>query len=250
MANTTKSSLENLVKAVLAVGNQDQNLFYPPHIIDQHINITTSLLIDRLSKTYPVNVDMLQPFIKSFKTPVKKGYVELQDDYRNLLGAPSINVRDDGSDCSDNPVIIDTEREFELEKLKSGCKSRPIDIVDKAQWDYRTTSNYDYPTYKNPIGMFVGVVQGMGTKKQMKVCPYDLKFVEVTYVRSEKKYRYGYTLNPDDTFIFDPLTSEDTEWGDAAFSKLFSAMLALYSAYSRDNMLSDWGQILINQGIL
>lgn len=241
MANTSKSSLENLVKAVLSVGNQDQNFFYPPHIIDAHINITTSLLIDKLSKTYPENVDMLLPFIKSFKTPIKQGCVELQPNYRNLLGVPSINIKEDGSDC--DGVIIDTEREFELTKLKSGCKSRPIIIVDKSEWDDRTTSTYDYPTYNNPIGMFV-------ESKKIKVCPYDLKTVEVTYVKSEQKYVYGYTLNPDDTFIFDEAISTDTEWGDAAFSKLFTAMLALYSAYSRDNTLTDWSNILINQGIL
>lgn len=241
MANTSKSSLENLVKAVVSVANQEQNLFYAPSIIDAHINITTSLLIDKLSENYPIGVDMLLPFLKVFKTPVKQGFVELQSDYRNLLGAPSINVKEDGSDC--DGVLIDTEREFELAKLKSGCKSRPIVIVDKETWDYRTTSGYNFPTYKNPIGMFVET-------KKIKVCPYDLKTVEVTYVRSEKKYRYGYILNPDDTFIFDPATSEDTEWGDAAFSKLFTAMLALYSAYAKDNTLTDWGQVLINQGIL
>jgi phage terminase large subunit GpA-like protein len=87
-------------------------------------------------------------------------------------------------------------------------------------------------------------------QRQIKLCPYDLKSVDVTYCIKENIYNYGYIMQPDDTFIFDPATSQDTQWDDAAFSKLFTAMLALYSAWSRDNTLTDWSRILHNEGIL
>lgn len=242
MANTSKSGLDNLVKAVLSVGNQEQNLFWPPHIISSQINVVTSLLLDKLVATYPENVDMLMPFMASKKIGVTQGVVQLPKDYRNLIGSPSISVRDDGEECGSDPVIIDTEREFQIAVLKSECKTRPLVIVDKKRWDYLVTSEYAFPTYTDPIGMFKG--------KQIKICPYDLKSVEVTYCIQEKIYKYGYIMQPDDTFIFDPATSEDTQWEDAAFSKLFTAMLALYSAWSRDNTLTDWSRILHNEGIL
>lgn len=242
MANNTKSGLDNLVKAVLGVGNQEQNLFWPPHIISSQINTVTSLLLDKLVENYPQDQDMLLPFIVNKKIPVADGYVPLPDNYRNLIGAPSITVRQDGSDCGSDPVIIDTEREFTIAKLKSGCKTRPVVIVDKKKWDNLVTSTYAAPTYTDPIGMFAG--------KRIKVCPYDLKAVDVTYCVNENIYVYGYIMQPDDTFIFDPDTSIDTQWGDAAFSKLFTSMLALYSAWSRDNTLTDWARILHNEGIL
>ena len=242
MANKTKSGLDNLVKAVLGVGNQEQNLFWPPHIISSQVNTVTSLLLDKLVDDYPENQDMFLPFITKKKIPVTNGVVLLPDNYRNILGAPSISVRDDGTDCGQDPVVIDTEREFQIAQQKSGCKTRPVVIVDKKRWDYLVTSKYKAPTYTDPIGMFTG--------NEIKVCPYDLKTVEVTFCVNENIYKYGYIMQPDDTFIFDESTSVDTQWGDAAFSKLFTAMLALYSAWSRDNTLTDWSRILHNDGIL
>lgn len=231
-----KSTLQNVMQSVLSVGNSEQNAAYPPYIFDNHFNIVTSFLLDALSKTYPTNVDMLLNFIQAKKIPVTNGYVQLPDEYRNLLGAPSITVKPDGKDCSES-IVIDTASEFKTANLKGGCKTYPITIVSKEEWDARTTSEYAYPTYENPIGLFTG-------EKRIKVCPYDLAVVEVTYVKKEKVYRYGYIMQPDDTFIFDQNGTVQSEWGDAAFKPLFKGCMTLYSAYSRDNTIIEWSELL------
>ena len=236
-----KSSLPNILQSVLSVGNSEQNFAYPPYQFDNHYNIVTSFLIDGLSKAYPYLLDALLPFIMSKKIPVTNGYVQLPDEYRNLLGAPSITVKPDGKDCSDT-VVIDTASEFKTANLKGGCKSYFIDIVDKNTWDARTTSEYAFPTYENPIGMFIG-------ERRIKVCPYDLAVVEVTFAKKEEKYRYGYIVQPDDTFIYDPTTSVPTQWDSAASALLFKGCLSLYGAYSKDNSLSDYSGVLNNAGL-
>jgi hypothetical protein len=236
-----KSSLENVLKSVLSVGNAEQNFAYPPHIYERHYNIVTSFLLDFLSKVYPKHVDILLPFLKSKKIAVTHGYVQLEEEYRNLIGAPSINVRPEGSDCND-PITIDTASEFKVANLKGGCSSAPIDIISKAEWDDRTTSEYAFPTHSDPIGLFIG-------SRRLKVCPYDIGKVEVTYVVKENIYRYGYIMQPDDTFIYDATTSVETQWTDAAFQPLFKGVLALYSAYSRDPQVSNYSQILNEAGL-
>jgi len=236
-----KSSLQNILQSVLSIGNAEQNFAYPPYQFDNHYNIVTSFVLDGLSKIYPSSVDILLPFIQSKKIPVTNGYVQLPDEYRNLLGAPSINVNPAGKDCSDT-IVIDTAAEFKTANLKGGCKTYPIQIVSKAEWDDRTTSGYAFPTYENPIGMFIG-------EKRIKVCPYDLAVVEVTFAKKEEKYRYGYIVQPDDTFIYDPTTSVPTQWDTPASALLFKGCLALYAAYAKDNQLSDYSQILNGAGL-
>lgn len=239
-----KSTLDNVLQSVLAVANSEANMAYAPRIFQSHFNAVTSFLIDTLVEKYPEKTDILLPFFMSKKIPVTTGYIQLPDQYRDLLGAPSITVKADGSDCSDNnPVIIDTEQEFNQAKLKSGCKTRPIVIVDKSKWDYLTTSTYDFPTYKNPIGMYIG-------GNRIKVCPYDLGNVEVMYTKKENLYIYKYSMNPDDTYVFNPIGSEESQWDNNAFQYLFKGCLALYSAYASDPNLSNFTQVLKNEGIL
>lgn len=247
----SKSSLDNLLKSVLSIANSEQNFAYSPAVYDNHFNIATAFLIDSLVKAYPVGVDALSVFIKKKLIPVTSGVVVLPDDFRNLLGAPSIHVKPDGSDCSDNnPIIIDSAAEFKTAQLKAGCKTYPLRIVSKEEWDNLTTSKYAFPTYEEPIGLYQGDQNTNGTiSRQIKVCPYDLSRVEVMYVRQEKIYRYNYITNPDDTFIFNPVGSVESEWTDAAFSLLFKAVFALYSAYSRDNTIIEYSQILNKLGL-
>lgn len=216
---------------------------YPPSIFSDQFNVVTALLISKLVKTYPENLDQLKPFMTAKKTSVKQGFVELETDYRDFLSAGITAKKDNSGECSDDPVVIDTEQEFKLSKLKSGCLSRPINMVDDKEWDYRTTSTYDFPTYLNPVGCFF-------EKNKFKVCPYDLATVEVRYVRQEKLYRYGYKMNPDDTFTFDKDTSVESEWDNSAFDMLFTAMMSLYGQYTRDNTVTDWARVLHNEGIL
>lgn len=237
-----KSGLENVLKSILSVANAEQNFAYAPNVFETHYNIVTSFLLDNLAIVYPQFVDAVLPFIKSQNIPVINGYVDLPADYRNLLGAPSITVRPDGGDCSSQAVIIDTDAEFKAAQLKSGCKTYSIEMVDKGQWDARTTSEYAFPTHKNPIGLWDG-------GRRFKVCPYDLAYVKVTYLKKEQIYRYGYITQPDDTFIFDPVTSIDGEWDEAAFELLFKGIFALYSTYSRDQTIMEYSQLLNKAGL-
>lgn len=236
-----KSSLPNILQNVLSAANSDQSFVIPPSIFDNHYNIVTSFILDGLSKAYPAGVDILLPFIKSKKIPVTNGYVQLPEEYRNLLGAPSINVNTAGKDCSDT-IVIDTAAEFKTANLKAGCKTYPIEIVSKSEWDNRTTSGYAFPTYENPIGLFIA-------EKRIKVCPYDLAVVEVTYIKRENKYRYNYIVQPDDTYIYDVTNSVETEWDSPCSALLFKGCLSLYSAYAKDNSLTDYSQILNNAGL-
>lgn len=238
MAN--KSSLENVLKAVLSVGNAEQNFAYAPYVFDNHFNIVTSFMLDQFAIHYPRHQDAFLPFIVKKSIPVTDGHVILPDDYRNILGVPSISITPDKKDCSD-PVIIDTKSEFKTANLKAGCKTYPVEIVDKRTWDARTTSSYAYPTYEKPIGIFEG--------RKIKVCPYDLSRVQLLYIKKENIYRYGYITQPDDTYLYDQATSVESEWTEAAFELLFKGVSSLYAAYSRDNALVEWNALLSKAGL-
>ncbi len=181
---------------------------------------------------------MLLPFMKVKPTPVSNGFVDLPDDYRNQLSF-SIKIKPEGSDCEGIPL---TENTFKTANLKAGCQSRPIDIMNQKEWDYRTTSSYAFPTYINPIGCFFG--------NQLKVCPYDIATVDVRYVKQEKEYIFGYIEQPDGTYIYNAATSEESEFTSAAFEPMFAAMTALYSVFVRDGVVLNWSQYLHEKGIL
>lgn len=241
MAN--KAGIENVLQAVLSVANTEQSGSYSAAIYQSHYNIVTSFLLDALAVIYPEKIDLALGFLQYKKIKVTDGYIQLPEEYRNLLGSPSINIKPDGSDCGNNdPVIIDTANEFKTANLKAGCKTVFIEIVSKGEWDARTTSTYAYPTVNDPIGLYIG-------ERRIKVCPYALPTVEVAFLKKEDIGIYGYIMQPDDTFIFDKTTSKEVGWTEAAFSPLFKGVLSLYSAYSKDPGMSNYSQIL-NQSSL
>lgn len=249
MAEPSKCTLNNILQSILAVANQSANAFYPPSIFQSQFNTVTSLLISALVKSYPDNpevIDMLSPFIRVAKIPVTDGYVQLPEEYRNILGTPMINVRADKSGlCGGDSDIPVTANTFKTANMKAGCKRRPVVIVPQAEFADQTTSTYREPTYWDPIGYMNG-------KKQLFVCPYDIAKVDVMYCVQEKSYVFPYITQPDDTYIFDANSSSlvESEWTSAAFTHIFNAMTALYSAYSHDPNMRDWSMILKKEGIL
>lgn len=235
--NTSKSGLKNLLTSLLAPANQDQNLFLPPWVFSSIVNTVTSFLIDKCIEVYPNSastIDIIDPFIKISCVTPSEGLITLPDDYRNILGAPSIIVKKDKKgECGDLSIPINNAQQFLAATLKGGCNRRPITIVAQSEFDYLTTSSYKKPTYWDPIGFFTG-------QKQIRVCPTDLTKVYVMYVKKENIYNFGYIMQPDDTYYIDPNTTVDTEWTNPAFSSLFKGLNHLYGVYSRDREFSNW----------
>jgi hypothetical protein len=244
MASDNKCSLDNMLQAVLSVANQEQSMFYSPRIYSDHFNVVTSLLLSELVKNYPKNpmlIDLIDPFVEVMQIPATNGYIQLPDNFRDILGSPVVFANPDNSgECGSTEPL--TAQNFKTGILKAGCKLNPIVITSQSEFAYLTRSTYNAPNYENPIGYFSG-------KRQIKVCPFDVTKAGVMFARNEKVVRYGYIQQPDDTFIFDLATSIESEWGSNAFEPIFKALCSLYSAYARDPDLSNWAQILKN-GIL
>jgi hypothetical protein len=246
VANPSASTLQNILTAVLANANQDQNMQYPPSIYQAHFNTATSLLISALVKVYPSKpeiIDMLLPFVNVAPIPLSNGLIQLPDDYRNILGSPSIYVNAQASAECSGEVPTMTPQQFAVANLKGGCQRRPIRIVSQTEFDYLTTSSYKAPTYNDPIGFFTSA-------KSIKVCPYDLTKCFLLYTFQEPIFVYGYFLNPDDSYTFNLNTSIESTWGSNAFESLFKAVNNLYAIYARDKEMSDWAAILNERGIL
>jgi hypothetical protein len=246
MQQANKSSLDNVLKAVLAVSQEEQSFYYSPHIYTQHRNIIESLLLSALVKAFPANpivIDQIAPFVKTQTIPVTNGYIQLPDDYRNILGNPVVFANKDSTgECGEvsEPLNI---RNFQLGILKSGCRLNALTIVPQSEFADRTVSTYNTPSYENPIGYFMD-------NNKIKVCPFNLTKVGVMYARKERLLNYGHYSNPDDTYGYDQTTTIDSEFGSNAFEMIFNACIALYSAYAKDKELQSWAEVLKTQGIL
>lgn len=247
-------SLDNMLQSVLGTANQEQNQVLPPNIFSSMYNSVTSLLISALVKEYPSNpvvLDMLRPFVKVAYIPIKDGFINLPDDYRDILGSPSIvAAKNNTGECgceeeekNEQEPDITTQRQFEMAVLKSRCLTRPVTIVPQSEFDYLTTSSYKPPTYIDPVGYMYGA-------NQIKICPFDLQKVKLQYVIQETPVVYGYTSNPDDTYYFNTLTSTDSQWTSAAFTPLYNGLNTLYAAYCKDENLRDFASVLRQTGIL
>lgn len=250
--NNSKSSLQNLLTALLSVANQDQNMFLTPAIFSSMINTVTSFLIDKCVEIYPhspMTLDIIDPFVKIEAVTPSGGMIKLPDDYRNILGSPSIIVKGDKKgECGDTGVPITNAQQFLTATLRGGCIRRPITIVSQSEFDYLTTSSYKAPTFWDPIAFNAGNDdQG---RKQLKVCPHDVTKVYIMYAKKEQVYNLGYQMNPDDTYFLDPATTVDTEWGNAAFVPLFKGLNHLYGIFSRDKEFSNWAMTLSQISIL
>lgn len=252
MPTTNKSSLENIFKSVLSVANSEFNTFYSPYIYTQHRNVIESLLLSELVKSYPANpeiIDQIAPFVSIAVIPVTNGYIKLPDGtdnnppYRNILGAPMIFAAPDDSGECGAPVEPLTPTNFKLGRLKAGCKLNAVNIVPQTEVSFRLKSTYDFPTYENPIGWFID-------SNKIKVCPFDLTKVAVMYAKKERLLNYGYITQPDDTFLYDPTTTVDTEFDSNSFQLIFNSCMFLYSAYAKNQELQNWSQILQEKGIL
>lgn len=245
MANTV--SLDNMLTSILSVSQSSRNMTYPPNIFQAQYNVVSSLLLSQLVKAYPENpllIDVIDPFVSIAKIPVTNGKIKLPDDYRDILGAPMINVKVDNTGlCDGDPGIPVTPQTFATANLRGGCTRRPIVIVPQSEFAALTTSTYNYPTYLDPIGYFSG-------KREITVCPYDIAKVEVMYARNENLYVYGYITQPDDTYLFSLTNTVESEWTNPSYEYFFRALTSLYAAYTTNPTLRDWSMIIHKEGIL
>lgn len=248
---STILTLDRIANSVLSVGNKEHNQHWPPHIIDEHINMATNFIIDRCVELYPGNnsiVGIVKPFLKVENIPVINGNISFPENYRNILGAAITVAKDKKSLCTGgsefkNDPRVKTVTQLEKEKLRGTCISNNVNMVDQDEWSERTRSKYKFPTYEKPIGC---IFEG----EAIKICPYDIANVELRYILEPKIYRYGYQQLPDDTFVYDPNASVESEWEQTAASYLFKAVGALYSIYLRDPDMTNWNMQLRKSGIL
>lgn len=240
-----KCSLDNMLNSVLSIGNTEKNQTYPPNIYESQYNAVTSILISAIADKWPsshIYIDVIEPFLKNQILPIKNGFVEMPDDKRNFLDA-AIFFKKENNKTTDCGCWDTSETGFADAIRRNGCSSKPIEIVNQSEWDDRTTSSYNYPTHENPIGCFFG-------DNKLKICPFDVERVQVRYIRNENIYRYGYIMQPDDTYIYNKDTSVESEWTSAAFKYIFSGLTSLYAAYTRNTELRDWSTVINKQGIL
>lgn len=245
MAEQSKSTLDNVLQSVLATINKEANMDLPPSVFSNFFNIVTSFLISGLAKQYPKNqetVDILDTFIGTMMIPATNGFIQLPDEYRNLLGSPMILANPNEQDqCTDIEPL--TPENFATGILKGGCRLNPVKIVDQSEFAYLTRSSYNAPSYRDPIGFFSG-------KKQIRICPYDITKCVILYVKNEPTFVYGYISQPDDTYLFDPNTSVESIWNSNAFPYLYRGVIALYGAYASDPTITNFSNVLNSAGIL
>jgi hypothetical protein len=174
---------------------------------------------------------------------IVRGSVTLPDGYRNLLRT-AINVTDDFSEdcgCSDckedkvfpNDPLAKTASQVAEQKQKASCMSHAVRMVDVGEWDDLTTHPYKKPTLEDPIG-------NIFMAGKIRICPQNLSYAELTYVRKPKEYVYGYKMNPDDTYVFDKDSSTESEWDTTAHQYLLRGISTLYSMYVKDGEMRDW----------
>ncbi len=226
-----------VIRKVLSQANAEQNQHYPPHIADEHFNLVTECLIDESAKSFPGNqavIEIIKPFLKVKDVKVKNGVIALQEDHRHLFGIfifinPDIKCACDRKGKFDEAVfagdpLAPKPEDVERARLKKRSVSKKVTIVTQDRWDYLTNHQYKKPTLEKPIAcMFEG--------EGVRVFPFDVPMVELTYVRDPKVYRYGYEPNSDDTYSYNPKDPKavESEWTTNASMYLFKGMNTLYS---------------------
>jgi len=111
MAAVNKCSLDNMLNAILSVANTEQNMAYPPSIFTSQFNTVTSLLLSKLADIYPSDssvLDIIDPFVERELIRPVGGYLNMKEDYRNILGTPMIGVKDDGCAECEQTVRLQT----------------------------------------------------------------------------------------------------------------------------------------------
>jgi len=249
------TSLQSLYKSVLSEGHKEQNAAYPPHIFSEHVNIVTNFIIDSCVKMFPDTTivgDIIRPFIASKKMMVISGVADFKEDYRNRLALKhfvksekkswkSCGCEDDES-YENDPLADSEEKKQKKAAAKAGCVWNDVEVLDVSEFGNRVNHSYKYPTLENPIGC---IENGKG----IKVCPYDIPYVEITYVMKPSIYNMGYVEQPDHTFVFSTVNTVESQWEDAAFPYLLKGLNTLYAIYTQSAGMRNWNDALKKSGM-
>ncbi len=245
MAN--KSSLENFFNLLLKPLDIQQSRTVPPEIYDAIYNTSAAWVIDKVAELWPFDqsyVDLIEPFLRADVIQVRGGYVNLPTEYRNFLDMGALLSNSKTSACleCDEQEVQSPEILLRLYRKAidlNKCVSQAIRIVDQSEWDYLTKDSFDFPSYSQPIAAFFG-------SKRLRICPADIATVEVRYIINEQMTRYGYLMQPDDSFIFNAATSIESQFPNSAFSKLYKPAMKLLGIYLRDQNIQAFSQQALN----
>jgi hypothetical protein len=259
-----------LTQTLSLAGNKEQNMSFPPFVATSAVNLVTNYLLDSYVSIYPNSqtvVDKIRPFVKRKIVPINNGLVTLPDDYRNIL---SVGIAVDAThtspcecseeeireadciDCLPNGELIETcdDKSILYDAATAGirkekCRYIQCEQLDIDQFYKRTTSKLRPPTIDKPIYTMI-------SKNQLKVCPIDINYVEIIYVKEPLKYNIAYTIMPDDTWQIDTASTAyvPLEWEINISPEFFRAFTTLYSIHTRDGSLVNWNNELKKIGIM
>lgn len=236
MAN--RSVGDNILGMVLSQGNKEQNQHYPPAVYTIHFKIASDWLKDELIKLYPTSqtiIDLLRPYLLTSLVLVKNGKLLIPElEYRNFLGV-AFYVKDKEK-CEPiaqeqfefaNPAMP-TPTEIARLNAELEAESKPIDMVTVDQWDYFTNHPYKKPkTFKRAKACIFD-------DTYMKILPLGIPFAELRFIKKTDEFFYGYSMLPDETYVFDPAKTIEELWNENAIPYLFKAVNILYANYVRD----------------
>ena len=257
VSNTILTWQEVVLQTIQLAGNKEQNAHMPPYIISAAGRLATDFCLDEIVRIYPNSnriADKARPFLKRKLIQVEGGLATMPDDYRNILSV-SIATNENQTlpcDCKNDCDQCDEEQEtdnsnsglFEKGKRTEPCTYREVKILTSNEYDLASVSPLRPPSYKKPIGMFVD-------RTTFKVCPRDVTFVEVRYLKQPLKSEIGYKLMADDTWQIDTTSTNhiELEWERNIAPEFFKAMTSLYSIHTRDGNLVNWNNELKKLGI-
>lgn len=239
-------TMDSILRKVLSQANAEQNQSYPPHIYDEHFNIATKFLLGEIAKLFPTNnavKELAKPFMVTKDINVVKGVIPLPTDpeHRHTLGLSIFVTPDFKTACKREGADID-ENDAEDMQLDRRSVRQKVTEVEQFQYDRLSKHSYKKPTLEKPIACLYHA-------DGLSILPHDVPMVQMSYLRQPKEYRYGYTMNPDDTYRYDPAKGVESEWNDTATEYLFKAINILYSSYVRDPEQREWAQVLKQTGL-
>lgn len=249
MADQNEQTLDRTIRQILAQGNAEQNQHYPPHVFDTDYNLVTSFILTEAVKLFGENQyikDLLRPYLEIKLIPVEFGKAKLPKNYRHYTGI-SIFGAEDRSKCLEitglQPGQAPTDDQLKAAQEEFKAVSWDLDLVEIDEYSKLTSHSYKNPTLKKPIGCIF-------ESDCIKVAP-TVPFIELHYIRQPKIYRYGYAMNADDTYSYDPNMpgAVETEWGTNADDLLYKGVQTLYSMRQRDSELRDGMTLLKKEGL-